>query len=283
MNENVREKHEREAREYLDRVGKTYVLNRSSGLQEPVTYREHDTDERRSNHAEHVGPLIVELRRDWTAFFVSFTTLVLVALYTSYSYKLWLQESTNAGRVDQQLALAQLQAVTAKKTLDTSAEQMRRSVRAYMIPDFENRHPEHDSEGHVYFSIGLKNSGTTAAKHVHLQTVMVFLRPGQEVSFSYKAPEYPDGHFTGVWYPGQNLDIPSFAMKSLKEKRVFSNDDLKAMFASSNNIVAMYGKITYYDVFGKRHWSTFCGGLISIDPRSHASRKCANYNDSDNN
>ena len=47
-------------------------------------------------------------------------------------------------------------------------------------------------------------------------------------------------------------------------------------------VIIFYGKVTYFDVFGTAHWTTFCTGtgtaIQTIDLK-----KCVNYNDVDTN
>lgn len=69
-------------------------------------------------------------------------------------------------------------------------------------------------------------------------------------------------------------------------ERVVFTEDLEKKFNASQLWFAFEGKVTYDDVFGKKHWITFCyssyhrrGPVVTRPPKG--AEKCVQYNNMD--
>lgn len=187
-----------------------------------------------------------------------------------------------SGQTERLVILSVGQLIQSTRQTQTAADQLRRSERAMVVPDFSKGHLTPDAQGHLSFEVTLTNTGKTAAKHIHFVAIMDFIQRSDNPEFSYNPPHYADGWTIGVLYPGQTQKFSFFAMSSKKDKRIFTSAELNAI-SFLNPITLMYGKMTYSDVFKNEHWSTFCGVGSSNAPGTHASHKCVDYNDTDDN
>ena len=62
--------------------------------------------------------------------------------------------------------------------------------------------------------------------------------------------------------PHSTWRLQSLAMGD-EFRTIVLDDTLRQGIANGGRIIAVYGRITYYDVFGVQHWTQFCMGTGS--------------------
>ena len=95
----------------------------------------------------------------------------------------------------------------------------------------------------------MTNTGKTPALHVKTKTSLKSLEKDQSFNATYLGPEPYKGS-TGVMQPQMHLQLSSLP-KDVSQKQY---DDVQ----NGPGILYGYGDITYDDIYGKPHETTFC-------------------------
>lgn len=144
--------------------------------------------------------------------------------------------------------------------------------------------------GNLTFTVGksflvptlLINTGKTPAKNVQGNIVVGLFERGQPLDFSY-APGHASYRIAaGAIFPNGSITESFQAIKHGKDKAEAIILDKRMMedILHSRSLVVVHGKITYSDVFGIQHWTTYC--RVVSNP-SLIPGDCTRYNETDNN
>jgi hypothetical protein len=130
----------------------------------------------------------------------------------------------------------------------------------------------------------LVNTGKTPARIVEADVVATVLNKGEELALGNFSVGHPHNHvYAGVIFPGAPvpITIPVVHYGPQAAEAIVPDDTLRQDIASGNRSIVLYGRITYYDVFGVQHWTQFCtaSGTAILD----SLKKCIGYNDVDTN
>ena len=157
--------------------------------------------------------------------------------------------------------------LNSKRALDTSIEIARNDQRAWLgatdpIPQFvvgEKRVFVKDGET-IAFSMPVKNFGKTLAMHYHSEGGYRILKSTEALtnpsSLTRVIPEGPNGDAgsDSVLQPGVILlDNIGANLGS-----AVATSDLIRSLSSGNDILYIFGRLDYSDIFGKRHFTTYC-------------------------
>jgi hypothetical protein len=131
----------------------------------------------------------------------------------------------------------------------------------------------------ITFPFQIKNVGKTVAKNVKAVYEPSVLDVGKEPNFRYSAKSYNHGEI-GAQNPGdESGTIPNYVWDG--DNRVkYSVSNMKN-FGDAKAYLSIYGKITYSDIFGVKHWTTFCNHRFGVVASVYG--KCAAYNQTDSN
>ena len=256
-----------------------------------------------SNTSSRIGSWrlrkIYREKRDWgkptdkAIVFLTLGILIAAVAQTVIFKKQWQEMSAAGKQTDQLIDLYRQQAQASadlanatRNTVKVTEEQMHRSQRAYVVTAF-GPHPEPDFEHRVWTPIQFTNVGNTVAKKLNVAVVIHLINKGQDPDFLYAPTHIPHRAYTGVLYPKQTPVTIHFtrqkvgATATAKTAAVPITEEELRLLAKGDLIMAVYGTVTYFDVFKVQHWSTFCA---FVGPGEKApSDKCSEYNNTDDN
>jgi hypothetical protein len=131
-------------------------------------------------------------------------------------------------------------------------------------------------------SIQIANTGKTPAKHVEGHVIATVLKKGEEPSFDFSTGHPHTKIRTGVIFPNApfNVTIPVARYGPHSEETIVPTPELRQEIANGESFIVFIGKISYVDIFGTSHWTSFCteAGSATGDVK-----KCVSYNDVDDN
>jgi hypothetical protein len=199
---------------------------------------------------------------------VQVATLVALVVYAVFMYFQW-QETINATDTAQQAVHeARLTRQQSQQAFYATVNQFHLEQRAWIgvlgVGNLKVKVGESPQA-----SVIVVNSGKTPAVYVK-QIISGNILPKGQSSFIYKSS--PAEKSQSVIQPGMNVRIDFPANEPPVTQT--SADDIKYGRATFH----IYGKITYQDVFGKEHYTTFC---FIVTPDLTSTEWCAEYNDSD--
>jgi hypothetical protein len=133
-------------------------------------------------------------------------------------------------------------------------------------------------------NIQLSDSGKTPAKKVTAEFVATTIEKGVRPSFDQYGVGHPHNKlYAGAIYPGaQPVEVPINVVKYGDKSQVTIIPDAKVQkdIQDGNLFIVCFGKVSYCDTFGVKHWTKFCSGntgSLGID----WVKDCVAYNDVD--
>jgi hypothetical protein len=131
----------------------------------------------------------------------------------------------------------------------------------------------------------LINSGKTAARQVQANIFVEVVKATEGPHLNGNSPAWH--FFAGIIVP--NTPSRFFAYRQLPDKAGL--EAMSNLTAAENQelsagrvYLAVYGEMTYRDVFDVAHWTKFCGWVpLNLTPRYYNSKSCSDYNSVDNN
>jgi hypothetical protein len=129
----------------------------------------------------------------------------------------------------------------------------------------------------------LVNSGKTWAKKVGVRVVVEKVKSGESPSFKYS--QLHVASFLGILVPNEPRPLTGVWLgrekSSLLNPPILTKADIDEI-NSGTIYIAMFGIITYSDVYDVPHWTRFCGWHSPVSGE-YSARNCTSYNDMDNN
>jgi hypothetical protein len=157
-----------------------------------------------------------------------------------------------------------------------------------------------DDPGHSHLAVApgspassplkIMNIGKTAAKNISEADYVELRGFSDEVNLSCVDTPQICPHLTsttGIMFPSTHIDVVATRMTNGREPRITTLEEANA-WMKGQVYIAVFGKVTYDDVFGVNHWTKFCfWGNSDITPLNtisvSASRSCTAYNAVDDN
>ena len=145
-------------------------------------------------------------------------------------------------------------------------------------------------EGNITFTVDksflvpteLVNTGKTPAKNVHGNIVVGVFKKGEALDFTYSPGHANYAVRAGTIFPNGKI-VESFEAiqhgQEHAEPIVFTTA-LKDELWNAKSFVVVHGRISYNDIFGKEHWTTYCRYVLHPEL---ISEECTRYNDTDDN
>ena len=130
-------------------------------------------------------------------------------------------------------------------------------------------------------SIQIANTGKTPAKDVEGDIVATVLKKGEEPTFDFSTGHPHNRIRAGAIFPNGpiNVTIPVVRYGPQTAEAIVPTPKLRQEIANGESFIIFYGRITYIDIFGTSHWTSFCTGSGSA---MGDLKKCVSYNDVDN-
>jgi hypothetical protein len=259
MNHHPRRQDQYYSRPEFREVDDIYVFDGTSGLYKPHS---ESSEKQAENHATHVileTPIPVRVGRDWLALFVSVLTLLVLALYTSYTHVQADLATVTTAETLVGVHAARDSADTAKQVSDNATKSFHVSERPYVTVDNVEFDTALEPDQDIGFSVICDNSGRSPALKVSYVTT-AFLdnkRIGEPVAHE-GATVIASGH------PTKNHFIMNF-----------SSPDITHIKAS-DNAFKIQGEIKYTDIFGEWHPTTWC---FLYDGKQKVFKFCQSGND----
>lgn len=189
-----------------------------------------------------------------------------------------------AEKVERQLRIAQEQASAAQDGVSAIRRQMRQDQRAWLRVDVGT--VIYAQPGPASVPVTITNTGKTPAREVTEQIVVEKVKNTENLHFSYRVPRTVGT--MGMLYPNA---LQQGIASTLAEARgtqivppaALSAADMQELLAGEAYL-AIYGKITYLDVFGMNHYTKFCVFSSPAPKQVYVTaKKCTDYNSVDGN
>jgi hypothetical protein len=179
--------------------------------------------------------------------------------------------------------------------LDHQLAAMRMDQRAWIVPQGLSGQTLFDKP--LFANISLSNNGKTPAKHFEAITKIEVLDAAAGPTFDYS------NQLLNTWTvgnlispnPGGNLNSgnPPISVTARRQiagtqttEFILLSTDLNTRMNAGKVWMAVEGEVGYEDVFGAKHWLTFCMAHFQVPPGEATppgAQKCAEYNNMDNN
>jgi hypothetical protein len=131
-------------------------------------------------------------------------------------------------------------------------------------------------------SIQIANTGKTPGKQLVGDVIATVLKKGEEPSFDFSKGHPHDRIHAGAIFPNTpfNVIIPVVRYGPQTKETIVPTLELRQEIANGESFIVFYGRITYVDIFGTSHWTSFCTETGSA---MGDLKKCVSYNDVDTN
>jgi hypothetical protein len=207
--------------------------------------------------------------------------------------------SVSAVQVQQQLGIAQQQAKAAQDSVTAIQRQMRQDQRPWMRFDMGDSKVNPTVSVKVGSSlvvpVRMTNVGKTPAERLQMFFVIEVVPLGKD-------PHLPKHHFifdgrrtkpnplaayrirVGAMFPESHVDemVPRLQIKNGTVVENFLSVPEANDVVNGKAYLAVFGEVSYFDVFGFRHWTKFCKDGFP-DGSNPNNGKCANFYAVDNN
>jgi hypothetical protein len=132
--------------------------------------------------------------------------------------------------------------------------------------------------------IQIANTGKTPAKYVEGDLIATLLKKGEEPSFDFSIGHPHNRIYAGAVFPNAPLNTALSVVRygPFTQEAIVPTPELRQEIGNGESFIIFYGKVTYSDVFGATHWTTFCTGT-GVAIQTIDLKKCVNYNDVDSN
>jgi hypothetical protein len=196
----------------------------------------------------------------------------------------------------QQLAILRQQVEAAQGGVKAAQRQMRQDQRAWITISPNNPVQASDG-GTLSVDVPLVNIGKTPAKKLHVYADIEIVKRTAAPRLTYGKEPHTEA-VSGILYPNSLFPLHVEKKQSIPgtipryASAVVSHEDYLSLMRG-DSYIATYVLLTYYDSFGFRHWEKYCDWNTArppnqiaqspAPPQGFSARKCADYNDVDDN
>ena len=295
MERNTRDDHQHRSANYLRQIADTFALDPSSGIYKPnaVIAELPKTEDVASSK---IRPVWVNVVRDWPTLLISLATLIFLIATVYYSRKQWKEAQRTAVASVQAAYAACVSAQVAAESLESSdkasidthnlslgsvaqaaavsrAESAQLAVLIQNIPNVSSIL----GKGMPYL---IENFGKSPALRVRVVVELRLVLAGTEPPFKFTKGS-PNWGNTGAFGPGVPAEQRAWLFDGTKRVD-FSPQDV-ADIDAGRKYVYLYGRLTYSDIFGVKHWTNFCQHYWGPNNNTGDYPKCFAYNTNDTN
>jgi hypothetical protein len=210
--------------------------------------------------------------------FLSTLSVVVLSFYASIVYLQWKEMIDATGAAQQAVVEARYNRLQSDKVFRATVDQFRLEQRAWVGPVEIGPPPYEEGGKKVYIKLGEKpkfsfviaNSGKTPAlKFTSKITSHVYRSTEEFVPYYEKPTTIPT---VGTIYPGVRMSLNTLESTGVAEPFHVST------LSSGEYIFYVYAQITYEDIFGTPHKTTFC---VFVDKTLTQMLSCNTYNHGD--
>jgi hypothetical protein len=221
--------------------------------------------------------------RDWwdtVRPYVEISGAVLLAVYTFFTIKMYCANKQSADA-------ATSAANTATAALRLGQLDQRAWLKVEGEPTKEGKKPDAQLivGQPVLYPLQVRNMGKTSAKNIDMSIFVDILDALQEVPLGRisNPTDDPHGHISaGIVFP--NEDFKHVVTRPGKDGQPLPLTDLEATAMNNGKAyLAIYGIVTYDDVFKVHHFTKFCDYRGTVGASTLKVQSCVAYNDADNN
>jgi hypothetical protein len=202
----------------------------------------------------------------WVQVVVTFLAFIAAAVYAGITAN-QLSEMKNATKL-------------ATQSGDAARFAMQLDERAWIVPMYSELKLTKNAP--IVVPAPIINSGKTAAKDVSMKFGVELLKTGEDPDLAYKQGHYSGS--VGALFPNnpQPLGLVVMRMNGRTAFPLILTPAMHRKFGRGELWIAIYGDITYRDVFGTQHWMQFCFQASGTQINT-GSDKCRQHNDTDDN
>jgi hypothetical protein len=128
----------------------------------------------------------------------------------------------------------------------------------------------------------IKNIGKTPAKRVDANFVIKIVKRDDAPDLKLVGSIFVA--FSGLLNPDGVIPVPVTRLdkENLLDPLVLTKDEF-VKFKSREAYIVVFGRLTYFDVYGTSHWIDFCAWPHNNRPGTYSSKECMDYNNVDDN
>ena len=128
----------------------------------------------------------------------------------------------------------------------------------------------------------LVNTGKTPARNIRGSIVVGVFQKNEPLDFTYAPGHAHYGIEAGTIFPNGKISESFEAIKHGQghAEPIIFTAPLKEELWNAKSFVVVHGRITYNDIFGIEHWTTYCRYILHPEL---ISKECTRYNDTDDN
>jgi hypothetical protein len=210
-------------------------------------------------------------KREQNRFVVECIVAFFVTVYTVVSICLW-------------IATKRANEISRQGVADADRN-FKRDERAWMAFEFVGGNVTFTIDKPFLIPTKTLNSGKTPAKNVRGNVVVGVFKKGEPLDFDY-TPGHRNANYrieAGTIFPNGFIDESFQGMRTGKNgmaEAILLHKPLWEEIRTGQSFIIVHGKITYQDVFGTEHWTTYCRYVTNP---SFISDECTRFNDTDDN
>jgi hypothetical protein len=144
----------------------------------------------------------------------------------------------------------------------------------------------------VSVPIELVNTGNTAARDVFMEMGAVFSPRDKDPPFSYRS-QWTLSFRAKTWSSGNGNGSSSVmpggfhvTVRDMAGNALIGDSTVQERYVSGQNDIVVYGKVTFTDMYGVKHWERVCQAFAMYKPgflQSSHHEKCTRYAEEDSN
>jgi hypothetical protein len=209
----------------IESIANGYRFDEGSGLYKPISCQSDGNKEKVASNNYGSNLLHVEVRRDWLTLAVSVISLVVVSIYAVITYQLWQEAQVTVNQTQQELAIAQLQAVTSNIGTTTARQQVIATQAAVLSLD---PRPIGDMNQEISdFLISLQNNSHAVASKIHAIIHIQKIFAGDQMAYWESPPIVITADQLLPTEEGHNTIERHFPVTlSIKERKMFNDTDI---------------------------------------------------------
>ena len=205
-------------------------------------------------------------RREKFKVVIELTTLFAVLAYTTVAAFQWWEMRKTTKATQQSVADAD--------------RNFRRDERAWIAFAFVGGNIQLTVGKSFFVTTQVLNTGKTPAKNVEGNIAVRVVKKGEHLEFVYTPGHANYRVVGGTIFPNGSITQSFEGIQHGPEKAeaIVITKTLLQEIVSSESFIVVYGKLTYTDIFGAPHWTTYCRYVTNP---SLISEECTRYNNTD--
>jgi hypothetical protein len=208
-------------------------------------------------------------RREQVRFVVECIVAFFIVVYTLVSICLWIA-TRRANEISRQ-------------GVTNADRNFKRDERAWMAFEFVAGNITVTLNKPFFVPTKPLNTGKTPAKNVEGSIVVGVFKKGEHLSFDYSSGHGNANYAVkaGTIFPNGSIEESFQGLRSVGDRdheAILMTKVMLEEIRTGQSFIIVHGKITYRDIFGSEHWTTYCRYVTNP---SLINDECTRYNDAD--